>query len=401
MGKHTRNVLTVKSIAANKATKLRDGGGLWLVTKGGDRYWIFDYRIAGKRREMGVGPLHTVGLAEARQRAERAREHLRRGIDPIAQRTVEAIEAAKAKDGVVTFGKYADAYIDGAVKARRWSGAKTEANWRNSIKNHAKAIRDKDIAGIGVADVLSVLTPIWAAKPESADKLRARIETILAAAKVEGLRSGDNPAAWKDNLEHAALHREEVIEDEIHHPAVPWQALPDVMKSVRSVGTISSAAAEFCILTASRPGMVRHAVWSDFVDDVWIIVARGMKGRKEHRVPLSPRALEILKAMKAKRLNDYVFPGVKAKRPLSENTLTKTFVTSGGEGFTVHGTARSSFRDWVRDTGRDEVLGELALAHKVGNAVQRAYARSDAFDRRRDLMNDWAKYLGGESPAKN
>jgi integrase len=394
MGSHTRNALTVKAIAASKSVKLRDGGGLWLITKGNGRYWIFDYTHGGKRRQMGIGPLHTVGLAEARQRAERAREHLRHGVDPLQHRAVEAIEAAKAKDGVTTFGTYADAYIDGAVQGKRWSGAKTEANWRNSVENHAKAIRDKDIAKIDVADVLSVLRPIWGTKPESADKLRARIETILGAAKVDGLRSGDNPAAWKGNLEHAALHREEIIEDEIHHPAVPWQDLPDVMKAIRGVGTIASAAVEWCILTAARPGMVRQAVWSDLADDVWTIAPRGMKGRKELRVPLSKRAAAIIDDMRAKRFNDYVFPGVKAKRPLSENTLAKTFAANGGEGFTVHGTARSSFRDWIRDTGRDEVLGELALAHKVGNAVQRAYARSDAFDRRRELMEDWALYLG-------
>lgn len=394
MGSHTRNALTVKAIAASKSVKLRDGGGLWLITKGNGRYWIFDYTHGGKRRQMGIGPLHTVGLAEARQRAERAREHLRHGVDPLQHRAVEAIEAAKAKNSVTTFGTFADAYIDGAVEGKRWSGAKTEANWRNSVENHARAIRDKDIAKIDVADVLSVLRPIWGTKPETADKLRARIETILGAAKVEGLRSGDNPAAWKGNLEHAALHREEVIEDEIHHPAVPWQDLPDVMKAIRGVGTIASAAVEWCILTASRPGMVRQAVWSDLAGDVWIIPGRGMKGRKEHRVPLSKRAAAIIDDMRAKRFNDYVFPGVKAKRPLSENTLAKTFSANGGEGFTVHGTARSSFRDWVRDTGRDEVLGELALAHKVGNAVQRAYARSDAFDRRRGLMEDWALYLG-------
>jgi integrase len=385
----------VKAIAASKAAKLRDGGGLWLVTKGNGRYWIFSYTFGGRRRELGLGPLHTVGLAEARQRAEREREHVRRGVDPQQHRAVEAIEAAKAKDGVTTFGKYADGYIDGAVKAKRWSGAKTEAGWRNSVENHAKAIRAKPIADIDVADVLSVLRPIWSTKPETADKLRARLETILGAAKVEGLRSGDNPAAWKGNLEHAALHREEVIEDEIHHPAVPWQDLPAVMKGIRGVGTIAAAAVEFCILTASRPGMVRQATWDAIAGDVWVIPGRGMKGRKEHRVPLSKRAVAIIEDMKAKRFNDYVFPGVKAKRPLSENTLTKTFVTNGGEGFTVHGTARSSFRDWVRDTGRDEVLGELALAHKVGTAVQRAYARSDAFDRRRELMQEWAQYLAG------
>ena len=206
MGSHTLNALTVKGIAASKSIKLRDGGGLWLVTKGNGRYWILDYRFAGKRREMGIGPLHTVGLGEARQRAEAARALLRRGIDPIAHRAVEAIEAAKVTAGVMTFGKYADAYIDAAVKAGRWRGAKTEAGWRNTLTNHVKLMRDKALANIDIQDVLAAVRPLWGTKQETAEKLRWRIERVLDAAKVEGLRSGDNPAAWKGNLEHCLLY---------------------------------------------------------------------------------------------------------------------------------------------------------------------------------------------------
>jgi hypothetical protein len=206
MGIHTRNVLTVKAIAASKAAKLRDGGGLWLVTKGRGRYWILDYRFGGKRREMGIGPLHTVGLAEARQKAERARELVRRGIDPLANRAVEAIEAAKSANNVMTFGDFADSYIRGAVKAKRWRGARTEAGWRNTLTRHCASIRGKPIAGIDTADVLSVVRPLWGTKQETAEKLRWRIERVLDAARVEGLRSGDNPSTWKGNLEHV-LHK--------------------------------------------------------------------------------------------------------------------------------------------------------------------------------------------------
>jgi hypothetical protein len=180
MGTHTRNALTVKAIAASKAVKLRDGGGLWLVTKGNGRYWILDYRFAGKRREMGLGPLHTVGLAEARQKAERGRELVRRGIDPIEHRSVEAIEAARVAAGAKTFGQYCDAYIDEAVRVGRWRGAKTEAGWRNTLKNHVASIRDKPIADIGVTEVLSVVRPLWGSKQETAEKLRWRIERVLA-----------------------------------------------------------------------------------------------------------------------------------------------------------------------------------------------------------------------------
>ena len=190
---------SVKAIAASKAAKLRDGGGLWLTTKGKGRYWIFDYRFGGKRREMGIGPLHTVGLAEARQRAERARELVRRGIDPIENRAVEAIEAAKASDDVVMFGQYADAYIDEAVKAGRWRGSRTEPGWRNTLTNHCATIRGKPIAEIDISDVLSVVRPLWGTKQETAEKLRWRIEQILDAARVK-VRSGDNPARWKGHL---------------------------------------------------------------------------------------------------------------------------------------------------------------------------------------------------------
>jgi len=397
MGSHTLNALTVKAISASKSTKLRDGGGLWLVTKGKGRYWIFSYTFGGKRREMGVGPLHTIGLAEARQAAERARELLRQGIDPIEHRSVAAIEAAKVADGVKTFGEYADSYIDAAVAAGRWRGAKTEARWRNSLTNHAALIRNKPIADIGVTEVLSVVRPLWGTKQESAEKLREAIERVLDAARVEGLRTGENPAAWRGNLEHV-LHKPDSLNRTRHHPAMPWRDLPAFMAKVRSVGTIGAAALEFTILTAARPGETREAVWSeiDLEKALWTIPAPRMKSGREHRVPLSVRAVAILKDMKGKRFNDFLFPGVRTKRPISNNTMAKTFAERGGNGFTVHGTARSSFRDWVTEgTSFDGDLAEMALSHAVGDAVARAYARSDALEKRRELMEAWALYLAG------
>ncbi len=396
MGIHTLNALTVKSIAASKAAKLRDGGGLWLVTKGKGRYWILDYTFRGKRRQMGIGPLHTVGLAEARQAAERARDLLRHGVDPIEhKRGAAVIEAAKASDGAKTFGEYADSYIDAAVKAGRWRGAKTEARWRNSINNHAALIRDKPIADIGVTEVLSVIRPLWGAKQESAEKLREAMERVLDAARVEGLRTGENPAAWRGNLEHV-LHKPDSLTRTRHHPAIPWRELPAVMARIRAAGTIGAAALEFCILTAARPGEVREATWSEIEDDLWIVPAVRMKAGREHRVPLPGRAVAILADMKGKRFNDWIFPGVKAGRPISTATMAKVFAEHGGNGYTVHGTARSSFRDWVTEgTSLDSDLAEMALSHVVGDAVARAYARSDAIDKRRDLMAAWSLYLGG------
>lgn len=395
MGSHTRNVLTVKSIAASKARKLRDGGGLWLVTKGGGRYWIFDYRFGGKRREMGLGPLHTVGLAEARDRAEAARRLVRQGVDPIVNRAAAEIEATKARAAVKTFGEYADAFVDDAVKAGRWRGASTEARWRNMLSNHASAIREKPLADIDVAAVLSVLRPVWGAKQETAEKLREAIERVLDAAKVEGLRAGENPAAWRGNLEHV-LHRPDKLTTTASHAAMPWKGVPKFVEGLAKLDTVGARALEFTILTAARSGEVRGALWKeiDLDKSLWVIPAARMKGGREHRVPLSDRAVAILMEMQSKRINDFVFPGAKARKPMSENTMSKVLRENGGKGFTVHG-FRSAFRDWVTEaTTHDGALAEMALAHAVGDAVVRAYARSDALDRRREIMAEWAAFIG-------
>lgn len=417
MGSHTRNVLTVKAIAASKKPKLRDGGGLWLITKGGGRYWILDYRFAGKRREMGLGPLHAVSLAEARQKAETARELLRQGVDPIAHRHgAEAIEAAKAQAAVKTFGQYADAYIDAAVTAKRWRGAKTEAGWRNTLTNHAAAIRDKALADIDVQDVLSVLRPLWGSKQETAEKLRERIERVLDAAKVERLRSGENPAAWKGNLEHV-LHKPDAVTSTNNHPALPWRNLPAFMKKLTAVGGMGARALEFTILTAARSGEVRGATWSeiDFDAAMWVVPARRMKEGREHRVALSKAAIKLLKATPRFEGIDLIFPAVRGGE-LSDMTLAAVVKRmqaseqkAGRAGWidpkqldddgkpkvaTPHG-FRSTFKDWATEaTNHPRELAEMALAHAVGDAVERAYQRGDALEKRQQLMEDWAVYCG-------
>lgn len=400
MGSHTRNVLTVKGIAGSKAAKLRDGGGLWLVTKGNGRYWVLDYRLGGKRRELGLGPLHSVGLAEARLKAEEARLLVRQGIDPVEKRrTVDLIEAARLSAGIQTFGEYADAYIDDAVQAGRWRGKKTEAGWRNTLGVHAASIRSKGLSDIAVQDVLLVLRPIWGVKQETAEKLRERIERVLDAAKVEGLRSGENPAAWRGNLEHV-LHKPNALDRTTHHPAMPWREVPAFMTKLRGVDSIGARALEYTILTVARVGEVRHATWAEVDLDklIWTVPAGRMKGAREHRKPITDRLADILGEMKGKRLNDFVFPGVRAKRPLSENTLNGILADNGGSAFTTHG-FRSSFRDWVTEaTAHDGDLAEMALAHKVGDAVARAYARSDALEKRRALMADWEKWCCSKLP---
>ncbi|WP_192355567.1 tyrosine-type recombinase/integrase [Mesorhizobium mediterraneum] len=423
MGKHTRNVLTVNAIKANRKQKMRDGGGLWLVTKGGGRYWILDYRFAGKRREMGLGPLHSVGLAEARQAADDARTLLRSGVDPVEHKHGNAIiEAAKAETDVKNFGEYADAYIDDAVNAGRWRGAKTEAGWRNTLTNHAAPLRPKAIRDISVQDVLSVIRPLWGEKQETAEKLRERIERVLDSAKVEGLRSGENPATWRGNLEHV-LHKPDALTNTNNHPALPYSRAPGFMRKLRGIDGMGARALEFTILTATRSGEVRGATWDEIDLDaaMWVIPAKKMKAGKAHRVALSDAAIKLLKATPRFENNKLVFPAVRG-RELSDMTLAAVVkrmhaaeVKAGREGWidpkqldddgkpkvaTVHG-FRSTFRDWAKEiSNHPRELAEMALAHAVGDATERAYSRGDGLEKRRKLAADWADYCAKTPQAK-
>lgn len=387
MGSHTRNALTVKSIAASKSKKLRDGGGLWLVEKGGARYWIFDFSLKGKRRQLGLGPLLSVGLAEARAKADEARKLVRSGIDPINQR--RAVEAK-----VMTFGEYADSFVDDAVKAGRWRGAKTEARWRNILENHAAPLRPKALNEIGVSEVLQVLRPLWGTKQETAEKSREAIERVLDAAKVEGHRSGENPATWKGTLEHV-LHKPDALTSKKHHAAMPHKDVAAFMKRLVDVQGVEARALELCILTATRSGEVRGAEWSevDLQKKVWTIPAIRTKPGKPHRVPLSQQAIALLKQMVKHSVNGYVFPSVRDGKMLTDATLGSALKAAGGEGCTTHG-FRSSFRDWATEVAHaPREIAEAALAHAVGDAVERSYARSDALERRRALMQEWADYI--------
>lgn len=392
MGSHTRNVLTVKSIAASKAAKLRDGGGLYLVTKGSGRYWIFNYSFAGLRREMGLGPLHTVGLAEAREKAEEARKLIRRSIDPLAAKR----EAAEVSPKAVTFGAYADAFVDDAVKAGRWRGKKTEARWRNLLENHAKPLRHKAVASIRLSDVKSVLTPLWGVKQETAEKLREAIERVLDAAKVEGHRAGENPATWKGSLEHI-LHKPNDLVAKKHHPAMPHREIHAFMAKLANVKGVAARALEFTILTAVRSGEARGATWEevDFGANVWLVPAIRTKTGKPNRVPLSKQAVTLLKKMKERSLNEFVFPGMRAGKPLTDSALKGPMEELGAKKYTPHG-FRSTFRDWATEIAHaPREIAEAALSHAVGDTVERSYARSDALERRRQLMQDWADYCVG------
>lgn len=358
-----------------------------MVTKGDARYWIFDYTHNGKRRQLGLGPLLSVGLAEARAKADEARKLVRAGVDPIEQR--KAVEKKP-----VTFGAYADSFVDAAVKAGRWRGAKTEARWRNLVENHAAALRPKAINAIGVPDVLDVLRPIWGVRQETSEKLRESIERVLDAAKVEGLRSGDNPARWKGVLEFA-LHKPNALVSKKHHSAMPHAEVPAFIGRLRDVKGVEARALELCILTATRSGEVRGALWSeiDLKAKLWTIPAIRTKQGKQHRIPLSVQAVKLLKSMAKVSVSGFVFPSVRDGKMLTDATLGAARNLAGGEGYTTHG-FRSSFRDYATEIAHaPREIAEAALGHIVGDAVERSYARSDALERRRVLMQAWADYL--------
>lgn len=387
-----------------------DGGGLYLkvgAKKEGasalERRWIFRFMLNGRRRDMGLGPAGKggLGLAEARIAADEARAIVRKGLDPIAARQAEiraqtAVAAAEAKAASrKTFGEWANNYLETHNDGHK--NAKHRAQWRMTLTQYTGSIWDKAVDEVTTEDILSVLKDRWNKTPVTASRLRGRIERVLDAATVAGDRSGANPARWKGHLEHLLSGKKTLVRG--HHAAIPADAIPEFMKSLRSDETVAARALEFLALTAGRSGEIREAVWSEFdmSEKVWTIPAERMKAGRIHRVPLSGRAIEILHEMKAafgSEPSSYVFPGGKTGRPLSDMIFKKVLTRNGKGEFTAHG-LRSSFRDWAGDkTDYPWDVIETALAHAVGDATVRAYRRGDAMDKRRALMDAWANYCG-------
>ena len=398
--------LSAAFVRTAKPGRYCDGDGLYLlVKKSGARFWVFRYRRHGaKMREAGLGRAgerrNCVRLSEAREKASILFKQVRAGIDPLAARDA-ALAAAKAatQDAAVrgiTFRDTARRYIDGHSAA--WRNAKHAAQWGSTIETYANPIfGDLAIADVGTAHVLAALEPIWLVKPETASRLRGRIETILDFAKTRGWRAGENPAAWKGHLALTLPARSKVARVE-HHAALPWREIGDFMDVLRNQAGIGARALRFAILTAARSGEVRGARWReiDLANATWIIPADRMKGRREHRVPLPEPTLEILHEMSEARMSDgpdaLVFPGRDAARPLSDMSLTAVLRRMKRGDLTAHG-FRSAFRDWAAETtAYPAEIVEMALAHAVGNKVEAAYRRGDLFEKRRRLMLDWASY---------
>lgn len=381
---------------ANVCGRYADGGGLYLqVSPNGSRSWILRYRLGGRRRHLGLGPLPRVMLSEARELASAARATLRDGRDPIdvkgSRRAAAAVTSAKA----MTFGACADAYI--TAQSAGWAADYTE-QWRASLTTYACPILGAlPVQAVDTQLVLKVLEPIWATKTVTAGRVRTRIEAVLDWARARGYRDGENPARWDGHLANLLPSVAKVAKVE-HHAALPYVELPAFMAELRARPGISARALEFVILTAARSGEVLHADWSeiDLQTRVWTVSAARMKAARDHRVPLSDRAVALLGALPGPH-SGIVFPGAKAGRPLHKMALADTLVRMGRDDITVHG-FRSAFRDWAGDcTPFAREVAEAALAHVVGDRTEAAYRRSDALQKRRMLMEAWSSFCSGEA----
>jgi integrase len=369
-----------------KSGRHADGNGLYLVVKpSGAKSWAFLYTFNGKRREKGLGSYPAVSLAAARKLSLQHREALALGQDPLTRTTRR----------VPSFGEFADEYV--RTHSSSWRNAKHRNQWKMTLQRYAAQLRHKPVNEIEVADVLQVLKPLWAAKPETASRLRGRIEAVLDAAKARGYRDGENPAAWRGNLKHLLPKRLKLTRG--HHAAMPFADVPDFVRELRRRNGTATRLVEFIILTATRSGEAIGARWGeiDMQNALWTIPAYRMKAGRQHRVPLSRRAMAILRGMEAARTSDdpeaLVFPGQRLDLPLSVTSTAMVLRRMGHGKVTTHG-FRSSFRDWVGErTDFPRELAEAALAHSVGDAVERAYRRGDALEKRRTLMNSWDTYV--------
>jgi integrase len=389
---------TLHRLSAVKVEKLRrqglhaDGGGLYLRITGGSRTWIYRYKTAGKLRDMGLGPTHTLSLREARETAAEQRKLRLQGVDPIERRRATRAAQRVADATAITFKDCGEAYI--AAHEDGWHNAKHRQQWRNSLAQHVyPVLGGLPVSVIDTGLVMRVVEPLWKAAPETASRVRGRIENILDWARVRGYRVGENPARWRGHLDHLLPKISKVHKVE-HHPALPYTEIGAFMAKLRQETSIAARALEFLILTAARLGEVRGATWGeiDLRNRVWIVPAGRMKAGKEHRVPLSDAAVAVLGRMHNVRSGDFVFFGSRSGQPLGPNALLVLAKELWGPGINVHG-FRSSFRDWAAErTNFPREVAEMALAHAIPDAVEAAYRRGDLFDKRRKLMDAWATY---------
>jgi integrase len=380
-----------------------DGGGLYLqCTKGADggvrRSWLYRFAAKGRERQMGLGSAETVSLADAREKAAECRKLRQAGIDPIEHRKAAQAQAALEAARSMTFDECRDAYIK--AHAAGWRNAKHRQQWENTLKTYCSPIFGKlAVQAIDITLVMKALEPIWSAKPETASRLRGRIEAILDWAKVRRLRTGENPARWRGHLDQLFPARGKVRKVK-HHAALPYIQISTYLNDLRKREGVAARALEFVILTATRTNEVIGARWDeiDLAARVWIIPESRMKAGREHRIPLSDPAVAVLKFMQCVRQNEFVFPGDR-RATLSNMALLMTLRRMNRGDLTTHG-FRSSFRTWAAErTAFPREVVEAALAHVVGDKVEAAYQRGDMFDKRRRMMIAWAEFCGKTSVA--
>jgi integrase len=375
-----------------------DGGGLYLqVTSAGAKSWIYRYEQAGREHAMGLGSLSVVSLSDARAQADECRRLRQQRIDPIEHRKNARVQLVQDQAKNVSFSEASERYI--ASHSAGWRNAKHNAQWANTIATYAKpVIGSLPVQVIDTRLIMNVLTPIWNEIPETASRLRGRIENILDWAKVNELRVGENPARWRGHLDKL-LPRKSKVRPVVHHPALPFTAIPEFIPKLLTQKGISAHALEFTILNAARTSETIGAVWKeiDVGSKTWTIPANRMKGGVEHSVPLSSRSLDILRKMRTENPDgEFVFPGTRHGKPLSNMAMAKLLKRMEYSDITVHG-FRSTFSDWAGETTNfpDDVI-EMSLAHQIEGKVKAAYRRGVLFQKRRRLLATWAEYCSSE-----
>ena len=411
---------TLEKLSPLKVERLKtpglhsDGGGLYLqISATGARSWIFRYRMGGRKtpRDMGLGSLNDVSLAAARLNAAAKRGQIQQGIDPIEARKRDKVVAALDLSKAITFKDCAEAYI--AAHREGWRNEKHAAQWTATLEAYAYPKLGKlPVRDVDVGHVLKVLEQkcddlegkptFWSGKTETASRIRGRIEVILDWAKVRQYRAGENPARWRGNLEHSLPARNKV-QKVTHHAALPYAEMGTFMQSLRHEEATAARALEFLILTATRTSEAIGVRWDEIDQDkaLWVIPADRMKTGKEHRIPLSAPALAIIKQLAKTKESEFVFPGVKKGKALSTNALLKHLTRMDRNDITAHG-FRSTFRDWAAEsTNYPRDVAEMALAHTIGDKVEAAYRRGDLMEKRKRMMDDWAKFCGTIAKAGN
>jgi integrase len=377
-----------------------DGGGLFLqVSAGGAKSWVFRFKESGRLREMGLGPAHTVSLAEARQKALECRKARLDGLDPIEARRGKRIQAKLDAAKAMTFAACAERYI--ASHKAGWRNPKHAAQWPATLGTYVYPVFGSlPVQAVDVGLVMKAIEPIWVQKPETAGRVHGRIESVLDWAAARGYRQGENPARWRGHLENLLPKKAKVRRVE-HHAALPYVEIGAFMDELQRQEGVAARALEFAILTAARTSEVIGAKWDeiDLRERLWTVPAERMKPGKEHRIPLSDAGLAILEGMRKIREGDHVFPGNKAGRPIS-NMATLMLLRRMGRGdLTAHG-FRSSFRDWAAErTTFPAEVAEMALAHTVSDKVEAACRRGDLFQKRRQLSDAWAKFCAAAPAA--